>query len=65
MEEPVHAIYRKGLDKFQWHSTGWTGWFKLNNENLKRKFSTLEPNFYKRIFEKDIEGQDIEKYKPL
>ena len=35
----------------------------LDHEWLERKFSILEPDFYEKLFEKDIEGQDIETYK--
>ena len=63
MEEPVHTIHRKCWDNFQGQYTGSTGWINLDHEWLKIKFSTLEPDFYKRLFEKDIEGQDIDTYK--
>ena len=45
-KEPVVKICRKNLDKFQGQSTGSIGWFILDREWLKEKFSTLEPNFY-------------------
>ena len=57
------AIYRKDSDKFEGHSKGSTGWFNLDHEFLKRKISTLEPNFYDKIYEEDIEGLDMEPYK--
>ena len=62
MEDPVHMIRAKDLDKFQGQSIGSTGWFKLDQGWLKIKFSTLEPDFYKKGL-KNIEGQDIEAHK--
>ena len=44
MEEPVHTIRGKYLDNFQGQYTGSTGWFNIDHEWLKRKFSTLEPD---------------------
>ena len=44
-------------------STASTGWFNLDYEWLKRKFSTLEPDLYKKLFEKNIERQYIKTYK--
>ena len=46
MEEPVHTIHRKDLDNFQGQSKASTGWFDLDHEWSKRKFSTLKPGFY-------------------
>ena len=43
MEEPVHTILRKDLDKFQGKYTASTVWLNLYNEWLKRKVSILEP----------------------
>ena len=63
MEEPVNTIRRKDLDKFQGQSTGSTGWLNLDHEWLKRKFSILEPDLYRKLFEKDIRGQDTETHK--
>ena len=63
MKEAVVTICRKGLDNFQGGPIRSTCWFDLDHEFLKGKFSTLEPDFYKNLFEKDIEGQDIEPYK--
>ena len=62
MEEPVQTIRIKDLDHFQGHSIVPTGWFNLDKEWLKRKFSKLEPDFYLKIV-KNIEGQYIETYK--
>ena len=62
IEDPVHTIRRNYLDQFQGQSIVSTGWFNLDHEWLKRKFSTLEPDFYKKI-ENNIEGQYIETYK--
>ena len=59
-KQAVVVIYRKDSDKFEGHSKGSTGWFNLDHEFLKRKISTLEPNFYDKIYEKDIEGLDME-----
>ena len=43
MEEQVHTIRRKYLDKFQGKSTGSTGWLNLDHEWLKRNFLYLNP----------------------
>ena len=63
MEGPVITIRRKDLDLFQRQSTGSTGWLNLDHDWLKRIFSLPESDFYKKPFEKYIEGQDIETYK--
>ena len=63
MEEPVHTIHRKGLDKFQGQSTASTGWFNLDHEWLKRTFLHLNRVSIKNLFENNIEGQDIKTYK--
>ena len=34
----------------------------LDHKWLKRKFSIIEPDFYKKRFENNIEGQDIKTY---
>ena len=59
----MHTISRKYLYSFQGQSIGSTGWFNIDHEWLKRKFSTLEPDFCGECFEKYIEGQDMEPYK--
>ena len=61
LKEPVVTIRKNDLDNFQGESTASTGWFNLDHEWLKKKFSTLEPDFIKKI-ENNIEGQDIETY---
>ena len=63
MEEPLVTILSKDLDNFEGQYTGSTSWFNLDNEWLKIKFSKLELYLYKKLFENDIEGQDIEAYK--
>ena len=60
IKNPVVTIRRKGLDKFEGQSKGYTGWFKLNSE--LNFFLQLIQNSIKR-FEKYIEGQDTELYK--
>ena len=62
MKEAVVTIQRNDYDKFNGHSKESTGWCYLDHEFLKRNFSTLELYFYKRLHEKDIEGQDTETY---
>ena len=49
MEEPVFTIRRKYLDNFHGQYTVSTGWFNLDHEWLKGKFSTLKPDFYKNF----------------
>ena len=63
MQESVVKIRRKDSDKFKGQSKVYTGWFNLDHEFLKEKNSTPEPDFYIKLYEKDIEGQDIELYK--
>ena len=52
MEDPVHTIGRKDLDKFQGQSTDSTGCLNLYHEWLKRTFSILEPEFYKKFLKR-------------
>ena len=63
MKEAVVTIHRKDLYNFERHSKGSTSWYNIDNEFSKRKSSTLEPDFYKKLYEKDIEGQYMEPYK--
>ena len=58
MKKAVVTIRRKGLDHFEGQSKGSTGWFKLKSEFLKTKYSTIHLEFYKEIFEYNIEDQD-------
>ena len=46
MKEAVVTIRRKNLDNFESQSKGSTGWFNLDNEFLRIKVSTLEPDLY-------------------
>ena len=62
-KEAVVTIRRKDSDQFEVQSKVSTGWFNLDHEFQKRKFSTLEPDFYKRLYEKNIERLDMESYK--
>ena len=62
MKGAVVTVRRKKLDNFEKQSIGSTSWFNLDREFLK-KFPTLEPDFYEIIFERGIEGQEIEPYK--
>ena len=63
MKEAVIKIQRKDFDKFEGQYIGSTGWFNFDYNFLNINFSTLEPDFYRKLFEKDIEVQDIEPYK--
>ena len=63
MKYSVVTILRKYLDNFEEKSVGSTGWLNLDHEFFLRKLFTLEPDLYKKTFENDIEGQDIETYK--
>ena len=63
MKEAVVTICRKDSDEFEGQSKGYIWCFNLDRDFLIEMFSTLEPDFYKRLYEKDIEGQDIEPYK--
>ena len=60
-EEPVPTISRKYLDNFQGKYKALAGWFNLDHKWLKRRFPTIELDFY-NFFEKMIEGQDIKTY---
>ena len=46
MKEAVVTTRRKDSDKFEGQYKGSTGWFNLDNEFLKGKTYTLEPDFY-------------------
>ena len=63
MKEAVITIHRKDSDNFEGRYKGSTGWFNLDSLILKRKFSTIEPDFYKNLYENYIEGQDMEPYR--
>ena len=63
MKQAVVTIRRKGLYKFEVHSKGYTGWFTLDSGFLKTTFSTIHSEFYKKLFENNIEDQDTELYK--
>ena len=62
VKEAVIIIRRKDSYKFEGQSKGYTGWFNLDHEFLKRTFSTLELDFYKKLNEKYIEDIDMEPY---
>ena len=62
-KETVVTIHRKDLDNFEGKSKVPTGWFNIYHEFLKRKSSTLEPDFYDFFYEKYIEDQHTEPYK--
>ena len=64
MEDPVVPIHRKDLDSFEGHSIGSTGWFNIDHEGLKRKFYTLEPEFY-FILKRILEGKILKYMKHL
>ena len=61
-EKAVVTIRRKGLDKFEGQSKVSTGWFKLDSVFLKTIFSTIHSEFYKELFENNIEDQNTELY---
>ena len=63
MKEAVVTIHRKDSDKFEGQSKGSTGLFNLDHEFFFRNFFTLEPDFYKTLYEKYIEGLDTEPYR--
>ena len=63
MKEAVVTIRGKDSDNFKAQSKKSTSWFNLKHKFFKRKFLTLEPDFYKNIYERDIESQDMEPYK--
>ena len=46
MKDAVFAIHGTDSDKFEGQSKGSTGWFNIDHEFLKRKFFTLETDFY-------------------
>ena len=49
MKEAVFTILSKDLDNFEGKSKESTGWFNFYYEFLKKKISTLEPDFYKKL----------------
>ena len=63
MNDALVMVRRKYLDDFEGQYKGSTGWFNPDHEFFKRKFSTLEPDFYYIFYQKDIECQDMEPYK--
>ena len=52
MKEAVVTICKDYLYNFDGQSKGSTGWFNFDHEFLKRKFSTLEPEFYKKFMKR-------------
>ena len=42
MKEAVVTVCGKDSDKFEGQSKGSTGWFNIDNNFIRRKFSTLE-----------------------
>ena len=63
MKKSVVTIRRKGLDKFEGQSKGYTGWLKLDSAFLKTKISTINSELYKEFYEKNIGNQGGELYK--
>ena len=63
MKEAVFPIRRKDFYKFKGQSKGSTGWFNVDNEFQERNIFTLEPTLCGKLYEKDIEGPDMEQYK--
>ena len=63
MKQKVNTICRKGLDDFEVQSIGSKGWFKLDIDFLKKFVSKSHSEFYKSLFKKSIEDQDMEVYK--
>ena len=50
MKEAVVTICRKDPDKFEVRSKGSIGFLNLDNGFLKVNISTLEPDFYKKLY---------------
>ena len=63
MKQGVVTILRKGLDQFEGKYSGSKGCFKLDSGFLKTTFSKSHSGFYKELFKKNIEDQDIELHK--
>ena len=47
MKEAVFTIRSKGLDTFEGHYKGSTGWFNIDSFFFK---STIDPELYKKYF---------------
>ena len=62
MNQGVVTIHRKGLYQFEGQSKVSTGWFKLYGLFFKTKFYTINSEFYKDIFQNNIEDQETELY---
>ena len=62
MKKAVVKIRRKDSDKFEGQSNGSSGWFNIDSELKKRYVSTIEADFYNNLYEKYIEGPDMEPY---
>ena len=43
------TICGKDSKKFEGQYKGYIGWFNIDHDFLKRKISTLEPDFYKKF----------------
>ena len=63
MKYAVVTIRKKGSYQFEGQSKGYTGCFHIDSGFFLRKASTLEPDFYKEVCEKDIESLDMDPYK--
>ena len=63
MKQTVVTICRKYSNHFEGQSKRYTGWFNLDHEFLRRKFSTLETDLYTKLYEKNMGGQDMKPYK--
>ena len=63
MKEAVVTICRKDSDKFEGQYKGSKIWFNLDRQFFRGKISTIEPDFYRKLYEKDIEGKYMELYK--
>ena len=62
MTEAMVTVRGKDSYKCEGQYKGSTGWFNPDHELKKRKVSTIEPDFYKNFYEKDIKGQYMELY---
>ena len=50
---------------FQGQSVRSKHWFDIDIKWFEENFSTIEPQFYKKLFQGSIEGQDGSKYTTL
>ena len=65
MKEAVVTVFRKDSDNVDVQSKGSTGWFNLDHEFFLINISTLEPDFYKKLYENILKVYTWNRIKPF